>query len=70
MTDKEILLEIIKHKGSCDSMHIDNCPSCIYYYNEDYCAKMEYVDEESYAVTLKDYIDAYGEDEELFEVLL
>jgi len=63
MTDKEILMYIIKGKGYCGGISCGECPVIFERY---FCSD----DEISYKRAVESYIVLYGEDEDLFEELL
>lgn len=64
MNEKEILLDIINHKGHCDDLSHDNCiEDCPLYEDCGYGDK----DDITYTLALSKYIEKYGKDTDLLE---
>lgn len=79
MTTEEILLTIIKNKGSCDSICKNSrmyCHNCRYNLlvdddkNNQYCDFQDASDDVVYQQAIKDYIILYKDEIKLFEALL
>ena len=67
MTEKEVLLYIIKQKGHCNHIDIDGC-------NEDCLLNADCLygdtDKDTYTKAMNRYLRMYGKDIELLEVLM
>ena len=71
MTNKEVLLLLIKHKARCaETADYLDCGRCPLANKHETCEASPYNRQIRYKDALKMYIEAYGKDPELMEVLL
>ena len=72
---KRVLLNIIKGKGDCDLVNDEDCTHCPFLFTTTCLSSVNVVTspeilQANYEVALKYYLERYGKDPDLLEVLI